>query len=230
VNELDLTLQTVTGDGRLVGNLSYILLILSMAMRDIFWLRLLAILAGLAGAAYNSIWLNNPVGTFWELSFTGVNVVQWVWLLFDRRQQYLTPEEERIKTTVFPLLSITDFRKMLNKSEEITFLLRDTLLEEGQKVPYVFFILEGEASVSVDGSEISRCIAGDFIGEIGFLNALPASASVTAITTMKCIVFDAKSMRRMMARSGEFERGFSVALNANLAAKLLRRNAVEGAV
>jgi len=84
--------------------------------------------------------------------------------------------------------------------------------------------------VELDGREVSRCTGRDFIGEIGFLNSLPASATVKAVTTMKCLVFDAKVMRRMMARSPEFERGFSVALNANLAAKLLRRNAVEGAV
>jgi CRP-like cAMP-binding protein len=81
----------------------------------------------------------------------------------------------------------------------------------------------------IDEREISRCTGRDFIGEIGFLNNLPASALVRALTTMKCLVFDAKLMRRMMERSTDFDRGFSVALNSNLAAKLLRRNAAQGA-
>lgn len=225
---MEQTFETLLAEGRLVGNLSYILLILSMAMRDIFWLRLLAIFSGTAGAAYAYIWLNNPVGTFWELSFTAVNVVQWSWLLYEKRVQHLTPEQARIKKQVFPLLSMVDFRKLLDRSEEMVFLLGDKLLNEGKEVPYIFLVLEGEAVVTIDGEIVSRCVAGDFVGEIGFLNALPASASVTANTTMKCIVFDAKVMRRMMARSSEFERGFSVALNSNLAAKLLRRNAVQG--
>lgn len=227
---MELAFESLVADGKLVGNLSYILLIASMAMRDIFWLRFLAILAGLAGAAYASIWMNNPVGTFWELLFTAVNVLQWLWLLYERRNQHLSPEQLKIKEEVFPLLSLGDFRKLLGSAEEMVFLLGDELLTEGQEVPYVFLVLEGEAAVVVDDREISRCSGRDFIGEIGFLNQLPASASVRAVSTMKCLVFDAKLMRRMMERSTEFERGFSVALNSNLAAKLLRRNAVEGAV
>jgi CRP-like cAMP-binding protein len=221
--------ETLVADGKLVGNLSYILLIASMAMRDIFWLRFLAILAGLAGAAYAAIWMNNPVGTFWELLFTAVNVAQWLWLLYERRNQNLTPEQLRIKEEVFPLLTMSDYRKLLNSAEEMVFLLGDELLTEGQNVPFVFLVLEGEAAVMIDEKEISRCGGRDFIGEIGFLNNLPASASVRAMTTMKCLVFDAKLMRRMMERSTEFDRGFSVALNSNLAAKLLRRNAAQGA-
>ncbi len=223
---MELTYESLITDGNLVGNLSYILLILSMAMRDIFWLRLFAILAGLAGAAFAFFWLNNPVGTFWELLFTLVNVVQWLWLLYERRMQELTPEQARIKKEIFPLLSIADFRKLLDNAEEMVFLLGDELLKEGSKVPYVFLVLQGEAEVTIDGSRVSTCNEKDFVGEIGFLNGLPASATVTAVTTMKCLVFDVKVMRRMMARNTEFDRGFSMALNANLAAKLLRRNAV----
>jgi CRP-like cAMP-binding protein len=221
--------DVLVADGKLVGNLSYILLIASMAMRDIFWLRFLAILAGLAGAAYAAIWMNNAVGTFWELLFTAVNVAQWLWLLYERRNQNLTPEQLKIKEEVFPLLTMSDYRKLLNSAEEMVFLLGDELLTEGQNVPYVFLVLEGEAAVMIDEKEISRCGGRDFIGEIGFLNNLPASASVRAVTTMKCLVFDAKLMRRMMERSTDFDRGFSLALNANLAAKLLRRNAAQGA-
>ena len=226
---MEQVLESLFADGKLVGNLSYILLIASMAMHDIFWLRVLAILAGLAGAAYAAIWLNNPVGTFWELLLTAVNVVQWLWLLYERRDQNLSPEQMKIKEEVFPLLSMTDFRKLLNSAEEMVFLLGDEFLTEGQHVPYVFLVLEGEAAVILDDNEVSRCTGRDFIGKIGFLNNLPASASVRAMTTMKCLVFDAEVMRKMMARSNEFDRGFNIALNSNLAAKLLRRNAVEGA-
>jgi len=92
-------------EGGLVGNLSYILLIVSMAMRDIFWLRLFAICAGLMGAAYAYLWLNHPVGVFWELCFTLVNVVQWSVLLYERRLRKLSPEDARIKAQVSGFLN-----------------------------------------------------------------------------------------------------------------------------
>jgi hypothetical protein len=224
---MDPTLESLLFEGRLIGNLSYILLIVSMAMRDMFWLRLLAILSGLMGAAYAYLWMNNPVGTFWELSFTAVNVIQWSWLLYERRLKHLSPEEARLKKAVFPMLSIMDFRRLMKQAERMQFLLGDILLLKDQEVLDVFVILEGEAGVFVDDELVSTCIENDFIGEIGFLNSIPASATVSARTTMDCLVFDAGTIRYYTQRNPELERGLNEAMSANLAAKLLRRNQVQ---
>ena len=51
---MELTLESAFSAGGLLGNLSYLLLIASMAMRDIFWLRVLAIFSGLTGIAYEA--------------------------------------------------------------------------------------------------------------------------------------------------------------------------------
>jgi hypothetical protein len=221
---LELTIDALLSDGRWVGNLGYLLLIASMAMRDIFWLRLLAIFSGLAGATYDFVWLHDPIGTFWELCFTLVNVIQWTWLLYERRHKVLSPEEAKLKSEVFPMLSVADFRRLIANAETMTFLRGDILLRQGDEVHAVFLILTGEADIVLDGEGVTQCVAGDFIGEIGFFNAAPASATVTAAGTMKCLVFEVAMIRRLMERSSELERGISVAMNSNVATKLIRRN------
>src|SRR5262245_63277996 len=59
-----------------VGNLEYVLLITSMLMTRMLMLRMFAISSGVAGASYSFFWLSDPVGTFWEIAFTVVNVAQ----------------------------------------------------------------------------------------------------------------------------------------------------------
>jgi hypothetical protein len=59
-----------------VGNLEYVLLISSMLMTRMLLLRVLAISSGFVGASYSLIWLSDPVGTFWEMAFTSVNIGQ----------------------------------------------------------------------------------------------------------------------------------------------------------
>lgn len=76
---MERTVDSLFSPGGLVGNLSYIVLIVSMSMRDIFWLQLIAIFSGLTGIAHDMVWLNDPVGAFWESAFTLINVMQWIW-------------------------------------------------------------------------------------------------------------------------------------------------------
>ena len=110
---MELTVDSLFTPGGLVGNLSYILLIVSMSMRDIFWLRIIAIFSGLTGIAYDVVWLSDPVGAFWESAFTLVNVVQWMWLVRERQGGLLSAEEELLRKLLFPTLSKSNFRKFL---------------------------------------------------------------------------------------------------------------------
>ena len=81
-------------------------------------------------------------------------------------------------------------------------------------------------SVVVGDQQVSTCEAGDFIGEIGFFSRAPATATVSASGPFEVMVFNTNEMRRKMEKSVEFERGLTVGLNSNLAAKLIRSNNV----
>lgn len=224
---MDLTLDSLFSAGGLLGNLSYALLVLSMAMRRIVWLRAIAILSGLTGIAYSYFYVHDPVSTLWESGFTLVNLVQWSWLIFEGRRRRLAPEQERLRAAVFPHMNALEFRRFAAAAQRRSYAEGETLLERGATVDRLYLILEGEADVLVDDVRVSRCLPHDFVGEIGFVKGVPASATVTAVEPTLCLEIDAATLHRMMDRSAEFERGVTGGINANLAAKLIRSNEPE---
>jgi hypothetical protein len=221
---MELTIESIFTAGGLVGNLSYILLIISMAMRDIFWLRALAILSGIAGLSYDVVWLYNPVGAFWETCFILVNLFQWLWLLYEKKRSLLTPPQSLLRDQVFPVLSSLDFLKLLETASRCSFENGQVLVNKGTEVTRLYLVEHGEAIVALGDMEISRCLPGDFIGEIGFFNQVPATATVTASNNLECLMFDCTMLHRLMQKNPQLERGVTVALNANLATKLIRNN------
>jgi CRP-like cAMP-binding protein len=50
-----------------------------------------------------------------------------------------------------------------------------------------FFVVEsGEASVTVGGNEVRKLVAGDSFGEVALVDKSARSATVTALTAMRC--------------------------------------------
>ncbi len=221
---MELTLESALSPGGLVGNLSYMLLIASMAMRDIFWLRILAIFSGLTGITYDVVWLQDPVGTFWESMFTLVNLIQWAWLWYEKKQVFLTEEQHSIRDRVFPVLGNLEFLKIISIARPHSFADGTHLLEIGDTVSRLYLVETGQAEVSLEGTRVSLCHPGDFIGEIGFFNNVPATATVSALDGLKCLVFDCEELRAVMQSNPNLERGITFAMNANLASKLIRNN------
>ena len=62
------------------------------------------------------------------------------------------------------------------------------VLRQGLSGSGLFFILEGEASVRIDGEERSRLGGGEFFGEISALTGEPPAADVVATTLLRCLV------------------------------------------
>ena len=83
----------------LVGNIEYILLVISMMMTQMIWLRSLAIASGVAGFVYSLWWLHDPVGVFWETVFTLVNIVQLTPKGLAEQSQVVLDLEEHARTT-----------------------------------------------------------------------------------------------------------------------------------
>ncbi len=58
----------------------------------------------------------------------------------------------------------------------------ETLIEEGQRIESVIFLLQGEFLVSALGvGEIARLGVGEIVGEMSFVDSAPPAATVTAV-------------------------------------------------
>src|SRR6516165_3650875 len=91
--------------GRLVvGNIEYVLLVISMMMTRMGWLRILAIGSGASGLIYSACWLRDPVGIFWESAFTLVNIVQLALIKFRNVTARFSQDDQEFYKRFLPRL------------------------------------------------------------------------------------------------------------------------------
>lgn len=90
--------------------------------------------------------------------------------------------------SLFADLSNPELQAVAHTFEEELFPQGQRVLRQGFSGAGFYVILEGEASVSIDGEERSRLGRGDFFGEISVLLDEPPTADVTAITPLRCLV------------------------------------------
>jgi CRP/FNR family transcriptional regulator, cyclic AMP receptor protein len=88
------------------------------------------------------------------------------------------------RVPLFAGLDARDLRDIASTMKERRFSSGDVIAEEGQTGVGFFVIEEGEARVEVDGEEVRRLGAGDYLGEIALIAEAPRTATVTAETDM----------------------------------------------
>ena len=79
--------------------------------------------------------------------------------------------------------------------EEQWFGVGQRILRQGIGGSGFHFIIEGEASVRIDGTETSRISRGDFFGELSILLGDRPSADIVALTPLRCLVLPAPELR-----------------------------------
>ena len=100
-----------------------------------------------------------------------------------------TVADELKAVKLFAGLSQRQLRQLSRLVKERTYRPGVTIVEEGTMSGVGFFILaEGEASVSVDGQEVARIGPGSHFGELALINEDARTASVTALTRLRCHV------------------------------------------
>ena len=115
--------------------------------------------------------------------------------LYDRRVPTIADELARV--TLFSGLNGRQLRKLAQQVKEREFRPGVTIVEEGTMSGVGFFILaDGEVAVSVDGLEVTRLGPGDHFGELALLSEDVRTASVTAVTRVRCLVIAFWDFRR----------------------------------
>ena len=95
----------------------------------------------------------------------------------------------------------------------------DILIEEGKPNDRIFFIMEGQVSVSKKDVILARFCEGDAFGEMEILDVMPAAASIKALSPVTVITISNKSLREIYKKDIST---FNLVL-MNLARDLVRR-------
>jgi CRP-like cAMP-binding protein len=90
--------------------------------------------------------------------------------------------------SLFADLSWPDLERVAHTFEEEAFEPGRRVLRQGLSGSALYVILEGSATVTLDGEEGARLGRGDFFGEISVLIGEPPTADVHAETLLRCLV------------------------------------------
>jgi len=207
----------------------YLLLIISMLMTRLTWLRVLAIGSGiLEGAYYLSIGDANSL--FWEAMLVVTNVGQLAILAYHNRMARFTPDELAFYEIVVPTLEPSQARRLLKTGRWVEAPAGTVLSREGEVVADLVFLAAGEVDIKVGEQSIGHCGTGSFVGEISASTGGPATATSIARTPVRYLAFERVSLMKMLRNSSEIGQAVELAFRHGLRDKLIRSNQAMAAI
>ena len=221
---MDLLIQQLTNPISAVGHLNYILVILSVSMSSMRWLRIFAICSGVVGVFYYGFLVSDEISATWEFIFALVNAIQLAIVLLSGRRRARDEDERLFVETVMPTLEGSLRARMLKLARWQTRAEGEVLVEESQATPQLVFIARGAASVEKAGTIVGVCGPGDFLGEMSFLTGKPASATVRVANEVRCCVYDPAVLKALAKKNPTIRQALEFSFNRNLVGKLERMN------
>lgn len=158
-------------------NFGYALVAASFLVRDIVYLRALAIVAGILLTAA-SLAAGEASPAFWNALFTLINLGWLTRLYLVERRVQLRGEEQRLYETTFAAMTRDEFRRLLRVGRWIDGAAGDRLVRQGETPSDLILIGHGRAMVETDGRPVAELQDGHWVGEMSFVTQQPASATV----------------------------------------------------
>ena len=136
--------------GALLAHLSYFLLVISMLMSSMLYLRILAIGSGIAGMCYSLFVLGDLVSGFWEFLFILANLGQMALMAWHNRMARFSAEERLFHQSAVPLLAPNELRILLRVSEWRDADAETVLTTQNEPVEDLVFLTRGLVDIQVD--------------------------------------------------------------------------------
>lgn len=109
----------------------------------------------------------------------------------------------------------TAIRRLDEVGRAITLQPGDSVVRQGEPSQECYLVLDGKATVAIDGIDVGVAGPGDVVGELGLLRHSLRSATVVADTTMAVLAFDEGGFHQLLDEVPLLRR--------RLTAKLVRR-------
>ena len=100
--------------------------------------------------------------------------------------------------TIFADLGGPQLEAISHIFEETTFAPGQRILRQGITGSNFYVVVDGEASVKIDGEERANIGRGDFFGEMSLLLGSAPTADVTARTPLRCLVLAGPELHKFL--------------------------------
>lgn len=194
--------------------------ILGFLARDELKLRILLLASGILFTIYYFFVADEPLwdailanGTIDLVNFAMICIV-----IRERSTFSMSPTAIAIYAR-FAMMTPGQFRKLLRVGEIIEAPEPQTLAVEGAPLSRLFYVLEGDVVVEKHGTSTS--IGSDvFIGEIAFLHATPATATVRLAAGARYLCWTHEALNAEMERHPGIKTAFLAHLNLDMSRKV----------
>jgi CRP-like cAMP-binding protein len=105
---------------------------------------------------------------------------------------------------LFADLTPSQLEAIVHSHEEDVFAPGERVLRRGLSGGNYYVILEGEASVEIDGDSRATLGRGEFFGEISALTGEPPTTDVVAVTMLRCLVIPGPQLERLLLDRPQF--------------------------
>ena len=113
----------------------------------------------------------------------------------DRQQQVVAT---LASLSLFADLKEPQLEAVLSTFDEARFSQGERVLRQGISGSAFYVIIDGQASVQVDGAEAAQLQRGDFFGEISILLGQAPVADVVALTPLLCLVLPGEQVHEFL--------------------------------
>ena len=210
-----------------LGHSYNIIYLIAFTLRDIIWMRFLMIAAAGIEIGYCFLGTSNPwTGVPWAILAIAANGYHFTKLLIDKGTINFNSEERAMHLSVFPTMSLLQFKHLLAVGRWHTFGERAEIIQEGGECKDLILIVSGTASVEVNSVPIATLTKNNFAGEMSFLTSQPTTARVMSQDTVRCLLWNGGDLRLLLQKEPDLDNALQAVFNKLLVRKLAETNLV----
>ena len=199
-------------------NLYYLGVATAFLVREIFWLRIVMIMAACAVISYGVLTANTTV-IIWNSIFLTINTVWVIRLYIERRPIPLDDDLKDLYRSVFLEMSQQEFLHLW-KQGTIKKTENAALCQKGEVYNSVSCIVSGTVKVIKSNNTVLELGRGKFFAEMSFLTGQPAVADVIAEEEVTYITWSRHVINKMKKVYPELPQKLQLIISKDLVFKL----------
>ncbi len=215
LDALDLSTDTLV-------HLGFFVFLIAFLVRDVLWLRVLAILAYTVHILRVGLLGDDPFDylMLWYATFVAINAGHAAWLVYERRLTRLSAAERDLAALAFPALDRGTLKRLLRAGAWHRLAPGEQLTWYGERPEVLAVILAGRIAVRDSGETIACIGPGHFVGEMSFITDAPATADTFAENHVRLFQWDQETLARRCERDPALQTAIYTALGPDLVQKI----------
>lgn len=201
-------------------HLALIFSVLGFLFRDELYLRSLLLFGTVFYLLYYYFSQSAPL---WDAIFSSsvLFAVNLIFIILILRERYLISmsHEETILYHSLGAFTPGQFRKIMRIAKWQTRKSPKTITTENNTCDRLFYVLDGEVTITKEDESFSRN-GNMFIGEVGFMLGVPASATVTISPNTNYVEWKNEELTKLFSKNQSIENAFKALFNFDMAKKI----------